>query len=226
MWQILLLRFLCAVSCSTVLLINYIKQGIFHNTFIFSKLFLFSGTAVQAEEDSASLEVSLASSVVVQCWEYRRVPIKLENAFLLDAANHNVESPLGSMRVRWYCLWADNWWWNSASDSSNVLISTIIIQRKKRVFSFSILKCGVVGYLLLKHILLVLLTMAPAALLVSCWMSQTAAPLLPGCTPEQRSGVALAFLVLFLPWKGKWWPCRRADCCWRKDWGRWQTDSL
>jgi len=55
---------------------------------------------VQAEEDSASLEVSLASSVVVQCWEYRRVPIKLENAFPLDAANHNVESPLGSMRVR------------------------------------------------------------------------------------------------------------------------------
>lgn len=208
MWQILLLCFLSAVSCSIAPLINYIKQGIFHNTFIFSKLFLFSGTAVQAEEILLPLK-SLASSVIVQCQEYKRVQIKLENTFPLDAASHNVEAPLGSMRVRWYWLWADNWWWNSTSDSSNVLV-LIIIQRKKSVFSFSILKCGVVGYLFLKHILLVPLTMAAAALLVSCWMSQTAAPLLPGCTPEQRSGVALALLVLSLPWERKWWPCRRA----------------
>lgn len=67
------------------------------------------------------------------------------------------------------------------------------------VFSFSILKCGVVGILFLKHILLVPLTMAAAAEVVSCWTSQMQAPLLRGRTPEQRHEVALAFPAPFLP---------------------------
>lgn len=94
-------------------------------------------------------------------------------------------------------FWADRKRWTS--DSSHLQVA-VIIQKKKyeSVYLFHIRMETREYSVFLKPILLVLLTIAAAALVVSCWMSQTQAPPLPGCTLEQRHGVALPFPIFFL----------------------------